>query len=273
MSVLLFGAICQVDVEISQWMCENFLSTGALNISSTICHQGGGARDTPSATQHSLTQYIHVFMLDLDTEPWQRLWQTSPSWVDPLRATCPPLKTEKKNYLQHLQVLHTWREDLWKSKLDIAANEFFSIVDVINLKSNPSGNDKNRNINNDNCFGYKVHQPAHTAHNYLYSWLFSTSSKLEASNHFQRRAKQQSAGTHWVDTLPIYSKVRGLTNRSFIIAKTIFFSHTISARAPGGARQHRAAVCLLPAPSRMRCVRCSEHRVTSVSRASSEQRK
>ncbi len=60
---------------------------------------------------------------------------------------------------------------------------------------------------------------------------FLHNQSCKASNHFQRSAKQ-SAGTQWVDKLPICSKVTGLTNRSFIIAKTISFSHTISARAP-----------------------------------------
>lgn len=70
----------------------------------------------------------------------------------------------------------------------------------------------------------------------------------------------QLARAQWVDRLPIYCKGTGLTNRSFITAKTIFFSYTISAKAPSGGST--AQCCRLSAP---RSVQDDEHSCTAVS--------
>lgn len=70
---------------------------------------------------------------------------------------------------------------------------------------------------------------------FLFIWrCFLHNKSCEASERCQQSAKQRSSGIRWVDKLPECGKVTGLTNRFSIMAKTIFFSYTISARAPGG---------------------------------------
>lgn len=118
---------------------------------------------------------------------------------------------------------------------------------------------KKKNTNSDNCFCYNIQKCIN-----LFTWatftfiqgcfLYNQSCKSLKSLPRQ----QQSAGTQWVDKLPVCSKVTGLTNRFFIIAKTIFFSNTISAKAPSGAATARS--CRLSAP---RSVQDEKHPFTA----------
>lgn len=105
---------------------------------------------------------------------------------------------------------------------------------------------KKENTNNDNCFSYNIQKCIN-----LLRWITRASfafiqgccrhnQSCKAWNHFQRGAQQQSAGhNEWTNSQSA-GKVAGLTNRSFITAKTISVSHTISARAPGGASTARS---------------------------------
>lgn len=142
MSVLHFGPIRQVDVEIFQQISENFHPQGPWISAPYVTEmQPDGSnwelpewrnqqttRHTYSRTKRRPTAQAHSVYSCILVGPWHRTLTTTLTDISimcwPLRATRPPLKTQKKNYPQRPQVLHTWREDLWKSKLDIAANEF-----------------------------------------------------------------------------------------------------------------------------------------------------